>query len=66
MVFPLLILESRHGGRRRLGNILVSPGIGPLNRAPAREIGKLASPTQDLPSFVRRECPNHADERFFP
>jgi hypothetical protein len=40
-------------------------GIGPLDGAPARKIGKLPSPVQDLPSFFRRECANHADRRFF-
>jgi len=43
----LFLFKPPHGGRSRLGEILVTPGIGPLNRAPAH-----------LSGFFRRECPN--------
>jgi hypothetical protein len=59
--FPLPIFEAPHGGRCGFREILVSPGIGPLDGAPARQIGKLTSPIQDLPSFFWRERPDHAD-----
>jgi len=62
---PLLLFEALHRGRRRFGKILIAPGIGPLDRARARKIGKLTSPIQDLPSFFRWECPDHTDERLF-
>jgi hypothetical protein len=59
--FPLPIFEALHGGRCGFREIPVSPGIGPLDGAPVRKIGKLTSPIQDLPSFFSRERPDHTD-----
>jgi hypothetical protein len=60
-VSPILIFETLHSGGCCFGEILVSPSIGPLDCAPAGKVGKLTSPVQNLPSFLRRECPYHAD-----
>jgi hypothetical protein len=57
-IFQFQIIEAPHGCG--FGEIL-SPGIGPLDSARARKIGKLTRPIQDLASFFRRECPHHAD-----
>jgi hypothetical protein len=56
-----LSFETLQSGRRCLGDILIAPGVGPLDHAPSRKVGKLTSPVQDLPSFLRRECPDHTD-----
>ena len=58
---PAPIFEALHSGRCCGGEILVSPGIGPLDRAAPCNAGKLTSPIQDLPSVFRRECPDHTD-----
>ena len=60
-IFPLLILEAPHCGRCRFGEILVCPRVGPLDNAPARKISQLPRPIEHLPSFIRRECPDHTD-----
>jgi len=60
-VFPFLIFEALYSGRGCFGEILVSPGIGPLDRAPAGKISKLTGPIQDLHSFFWRKRPDHTD-----
>ena len=60
-IFPLPIFKAPHCVRCRVGEILVSPGVGPLDRAPAREISQLARPIEHFPSFIRRECPDQVD-----
>ena len=64
-IFLFLIFEAPHGGSCGVGEVLVSPGIGPLDGALARKIGKLTRPIEDLAGFFQRECPDHTDQRFF-
>jgi len=57
-----LIFKAPNCGCGSIGEILVSPGIGPINRALAREISELTRPIQNLSSFLRGESLDYTDE----
>jgi hypothetical protein len=61
MIFPLLIFETPHSRRRRFGEILIGPRVGPLDSAPSGKISQLARPIEHFISFIWRESPDHAD-----
>ena len=54
-------VEAFDSGRRRVGKVLVTPGVGPLDRTPQCKVGQLAGPIEHLSGFCRRKGPNHAN-----
>jgi putative transcriptional regulator len=62
---PLLIFKAPHGGCCCFGEILVTPGIGPLDSTFTRKIGELTRPAEYFPCGFWWEIPDHANQRFF-
>jgi hypothetical protein len=62
MIFPFLFLEASHSSGTGFSEILVGPRVRPLDTSSTRKISQLACPIEHFSGFIRRECPDHADQ----